>query len=542
MAGAFVQRSVGATTGRGMAAGDVDGDGWLDVVVTRRGAAGGDGVVCLLQSRTQPGTFTPVASAVGIAIEEDGLQIADLNHDGPLDLVVNPLDPARGSGAVLLGSTVTAGGFATTTLTVTNEGRDRIRVVPTSQTTGRGIPTKGFLTPDMDLDLDGYADVLLQDEGGQTLLAGFTVDTMPPTFSLRTRGGVQPIAQTTGRGLAADFDRDGAGDLCVVEPGVGVRIRWGVRGSPGSFPSESLVVTGGFFAQVATGDLNRDGRPDLVLVDTSAPGVRLYVAHPFTPRTFVPRYLVAVGETMQDLAVGDMNRDGLEDVALAVNNGGAWQVWLLLNDPAFPGNLPGFQALPTGLTGQRSLVLHDLNADGHLDLALCADADPGVSLILTRGPGGGGGFEVASVHSIARGVHIAAGDVNGDGRDDVVCAGPGGAIVTLQHAVERGRFLPALSVHPEAVSDVAVGDLDRDGRGDVCLNVPGTLQVRVLRLGAGPDPVDLALRLNGLPPGTPVIDTRLVLCDTDGDGWSEVTLFHPGGPGLPGQIDVLTTR
>src|SRR5437588_5876552 len=117
----------------------------------------------------------------------------------------------------------------------------------------------------------------------------------------------------------------------------------------------------------------------------------------------------------QSIAIGDLNGDGIPDLAVA-NNGGAssGDVSVLLGAGA------GSFSPATNYSAQphpESIAIGDLNADGIPDLAVANSSTNDVSVLLGTG---GGSFKTASnfgAHSTA--FSVAIGDLNGDGKPDL---------------------------------------------------------------------------------------------------------------------------
>ncbi|HEX7957332.1 MAG TPA: VCBS repeat-containing protein [Pyrinomonadaceae bacterium] len=171
------------------------------------------------------------------------------------------------------------------------------------------------------------------------------------------------------------------------------------------------------------------------------------------------------------VAVGDVNKDGRADLALAHHDSFGVVVLLGAGDGRFaPAPGSPFEAYRAARPHNHGLTLADLNADGSLDLVTSNHNDDSVSVLLGDGRGG---FRHApgSPFAAGRGPYPhAVGDVNGDGRPDIVAPDLLGAGVSVLLGDGRGGFAQAAG-SPHAVTSrpyyVAVGDVSGDARPDI---------------------------------------------------------------------------
>lgn len=170
------------------------------------------------------------------------------------------------------------------------------------------------------------------------------------------------------------------------------------------------------------------------------------------------------------VAQGDVNGDGTADIVAAAGPGGGPDVHVF--DGLDGRLLISFFAFDPGFAGGVNVAAGDVNADGFADIIAGADAGGGPAVNIFSGKDGTflSGF-FAFRTSFTGGVRVAAGDVNDDGFAEVmVAAGPGGI---PQVRVFDGRtgdllrdLLPADLAFTGGVF-VAAGDLGGDGRPEV---------------------------------------------------------------------------
>ncbi len=518
------------TTGRAMAVGDVDADGWLDIVVA---AEDGRSVVCLHQRPAEPRVFDDVVSPMGIAIDEPGVQVCgiaigdpgvngnlatvdpvvarmgrpavntalnhartitqpglglvDLDRDGRLDLVCAPLATSPASDSALLvvfGSTATRGGFG-----------------PSARRSG---PIRIDSTPARcvcigDFDADGHLDLAESVPDRRSVLLEYFQDgDIPSQDDFTNRSTIGTTSQTNDC-ATADLDRDGLED-CVTATTSGLEVRFQDAASPGGILPPLVLAAAQDCRAVAVGDVNGDGAPDLVVSAGANGGTFLQDAT--KPRSFVPAVQLPTppaGTMFTCLALGDLDGDGRLDL-FAIRESPT-KGYYARN--ASRGFFDVFTEVSLGISHATDVSICDLDGDGDLDLAVAGDGPDGSCVVLQDGHVTVLKMSAPTPLQLQGGVRVAVGDVNGDGRLDVVTSGDDGVAVALQSVDVRGRFLPAYALSSEACGGLALGDLDRDGRLDVCFVEAAT---GVLVSITGDPDFDLlrVVSLNGLPPGIPV--------------------------------------
>jgi len=230
-----------------------------------------------------------------------------------------------------------------------------------------------------------------------------------------------------------------------------------VAASAASFGGRRSYRTGSGPVSVAIGDLNGDGRPDVVTANLYANSTS--VLRNRGDGTFQPRRDYRAGGDPRSVAIADLNRDGKPDLVSV--NADANTVSVLLNSSD-----RSFQPRRDYATvGPVSVAIGDLNGDGRLDV-VTANRTASISVLLNRGNG-----RLRPGHEYRTGpepVSVAIGDLNGDGRPDLVTANFDSNTVSVLRNRGDGSFQPrrdyATGRRPMAV---AIGDLNRDGKLDV---------------------------------------------------------------------------
>jgi hypothetical protein len=267
-----------------------------------------------------------------------------------------------------------------------------------------------------------------------------------------------------------DFNADGHVDVVGPNGQDGRRPRVllgdGHGGLTSLGPGPQLVQ---FIEAVAAGDLNRDGRDDVALATTdfqSSSTIELMLSNP--DGTLVRASHADVTTRLNDVRIGDLNRDGKLDVVAA----GSGRIVVLLGD----GN--GGSSSPIVMTHGRETTrfdLGDVNHDGVLDLATTDQTHPNISFLLFLGEGDGT-FQGPAVYPATlnpglfwgvQGVTLA--DMNNDGHLDVFTSVGG-----LLRGRGDGTFEQTVEFDMYSDGRPVVVDFNRDG----LLDVAGVMDMR----------------------------------------------------------------
>jgi hypothetical protein len=250
-----------------------------------------------------------------------------------------------------------------------------------------------------------------------------------------------PLFPGGARVAIADVTGDGVPDVVTgAGPGGGphVRVFDGVTGAQvsgvnGSFYAYAPEFRGGVY--VAAGDLDGDGRADIVTGAGSGGGPHVRVFSGATGAQLPPPIgsFFAYAATFTGgvrVAVGDVDGDGVPDIITAPGPGMTATVRVFSGTTA--RLVREFTAFDPGFRGGAFVAAGDVDGDGRADIVAGADAGGGPHVRVFSGatglqlPGVIGSFFAYSP-AFAGGVRVAAADINGDGRADIITgAGPGG--------------------------------------------------------------------------------------------------------------------
>jgi len=328
----------GAPAPNGVALGDLNGDGHLDVVVANDDESGtiavllGSGDGTLQAAVTYPAGSYP-----------EFVVLADFNNDGHLDLAVaNRAIGGQGYVHVLLGN---------------GDGTFRPAV-------SYGPYTDAFRLAVADLNNDGALDIAVADTASGSLLLGNGDGTF--------RAGTPVGASNALFFAAADFNKDGNLDL-VSADNSGQMIQLFLGNGNGTFTLHSSYAVATPPIALAAADLNGDGIPDFAAADEAVNDLDSNVTVFESSAGGYVKKEYPYGDEPRLIVAADMNQDGKLD--LVTENEFNGTVDLFLNSGTGAFRAPG--VLQDGAITAASVAVGDLNGDGKPDIVVSDGQIPG---------------------------------------------------------------------------------------------------------------------------------------------------------------------
>jgi hypothetical protein len=363
-----------------------------------------------------------------------------------------------------------------------------------------------------DVNGDGMPDLIAANvcfsstdctKGSVGVLLGNGDGTFQPAVTYLAARDIDAVA-------VADVNGDGKPDLVVATPCGNLGCTQGSVGvllgnGNGTFQAVVNYGSGGEGPQsVSVADVSGDGRADLVVANYDSGTVGVLLGN--GDGTFQPAVSYTVGFYLSGVnfvAVGDVNGDGKPDligtiVCFVSTNCTNGSVGVLLGNG--DGTFQSVVRYPSNGTNANSVAITDVNEDGKPDLLVANQClnkancgSGGVSVLLGNGDGT---FQAAVTYGSGgrSAVSLAVGDVNGDGQLDVVVTNVIDNSVGVLLGRSTGTFQSAVAFGSGGSNplSLAIADLNRDGLPDLVVANAQSSAVDVL-LNSSPRPTSTSL-------------------------------------------------
>jgi hypothetical protein len=343
---------------------------------------------------------------------------------------------------------------------------------PTSWELGAG---DGDYVAISDLNNDGKPDLVVADhELNGTGTVTEENSSTPGNVQFPAAGINNRIANDPFSAAVADFDGDGKPDIVSANQGsntVSVSRNTIQNGGGLYFLDSTSYPCGATPTVVAAADMDGDGKPDIVVVNYASGTVSILRNNSVIGNiAFLPKYDLNAPGSPYGLALADLNGDGKPDIAVT-SSASAAVVSIFLNTST-PGALSFGNRLDISagsiLTG---VAIGDLDGDGKPDIAAASLYGP-LTILLNTGSNGSISFaKPFTVPLSYGGTVVAIGDLDGDGKPDVVVGNGENSTFTIS----KNKSLPGIPyfaagvIIPSSynVNGVAIGDIDGDGKPDI---------------------------------------------------------------------------
>jgi hypothetical protein len=347
-----------------------------------------------------------------------------------------------------------------------------------------------------DLDLDGKPDIFIGDAAAGKISIFRNISTngslSAGSFAPRVDLSMGSFGASDPYSIAAgDVNGDGKIDIVAVNADNKVISIFRNASQPGNIDTNSFdtridVSGGNVMRGVVLGDLDGDGKIDIVASDTGDSTVSVFQNQcSGTNISFASRVSFGTAAGAFGVGIADVDRDGKADI-ISVNNGGGSagtvSIWKnisttgLISDTSFMQRID----LPADNSGE-SLAIADIDGDGKLDLVVGSPSAGGIFIYRNTSTAGvinNNSFAPEVTFGAAGTVnHVALADIDGDGKVDIaVVTQASGVLSVFKNVSTPGNFTTS-SLAPRVdfsasvnAGGVALGDLDGDGRPDVVFN------------------------------------------------------------------------
>jgi hypothetical protein len=491
----------------GVAVGDVNNDKHLDILT-----ANPDSNSISILFGDGNGTFSvPWIILMGDNSGPLSINLADFNSDNYLDFAIT--NDLAGNIGVLLGdgtgnfvteTTYSFGPASTPNFAITGDfnhdnridiaatlfGTDYVVIlfgygngsfqVARAFYTGFGSNPVGITVADFNNDTQLEIVVALRGTGQITILTEYFAANFSNQITYSVGSAPQPYSIAIG-----DLNNDNQSDIVVANSGTdNLKIAFGLGN--GTFASQMIYSTGidSHPECVITGDVNNDNYLDIISVNSKLDSISIIIG--YGNGTFAAETIYPTGTNSHPSAVvlGDFNNDNRSDL-IVVNTDTDSIATLIGYDYALFEIPKTYQSVNN--VGPYAIVTSDFNNDNYLDIAVTFFYSGTVGILLGYGNGSFNDMMIYPQKNDSELNKLAVGDINNDGKLDIVVADTGTNNVLILLGYGNGSFATSMAISTGDNSwptAIAIADFNKDDSLDVAVTTFESNKVGIL-LGYG---------------------------------------------------------
>jgi len=329
-----------------------------------------------------------------------------------------------------------------------------------------GTPTGPTNLLAKDMNGDGKPDLLTSSLNVLNILYNASVN---PAITIGSTGEYSNVAANINTRLTSgDLDGDGLTDIVGASNTSTLYVyRNTGTATSCSFNTTLTVSQFGDLQDAAIGDIDGDGRPDIVVAEYYYPGSISILRNTSIPGaiSFASPIRIATGSAASRIAIGDIDNDGLADVVAGCENNIA-----VFKNTSTAGNISFHTQIDLrDVPGNSKVVMADLDNDNKLDLVASSATTLGV--YKNTGQPGTVSFSYVAAHSLPLAFlpDMNVADVNLDGKPDIVTSND--ATISVYENTSSGGAItiasPVAFGSSSSLFKVLLADMDADGKTDI---------------------------------------------------------------------------
>jgi hypothetical protein len=500
-------------------------------------------ISCNLFSQPIINSLSPLSGPVGTVVHIKGAGFKDVSSQntvyfGAVKAVVQNATDTALTVAVPTGAT-----FQPVTVTTDNLTAYSLNSFIVTYPGGKGSFTNASFLPKVnlftgiyphsvalsDFNEDGKADLLVS-KGSSSNVSVFANTSREGTISFG-----QPI-ELQGLGLShegcatGDLDGDGKTDLVIANSRTTASVsvyRNTTSGQAISFAPKIDYDTDNGPYSVAIGDINGDGKPDLIVANNGSNVVSFY-KNTGSPGniSFAARVDFEAGTNPYGVAISDLDGDGKTDIAVTTQ--GTSSALLIMKNTSENG-IVSFETPKDYATfgGPFVVSIGDLDGDSIPDLVAASSFSNSVVVLKNVSIPGKLSFYSSNFTTGTYPVCVSMGDIDGDGKPDLISSNEFSNSISVLRNISTSNNI-AFEPHTDYPTEsnplfMTIGDLDGDGRPDIVAANSSSDVVSVFRNIIGTNVVPT---INSFTPQSGIKGTAITI---KGTNFSNVTSVKFGG-------------